>query len=174
MGSHSNFSDVSFWVIIIILLITAHVTTAIYLGRLNLNYKVFSEELTHILSIIGTSFIAIYTPIYYTLKRRSVKLLKPLLRIHMFGNITSFSLISTHIARRVLFFPLGVGILTYTLLFLLWLSGFVFRFRLLKPFGVIVKNVPHYNRSFHISLTVSFYIVLLFHLVNAVYILGVS
>jgi hypothetical protein len=174
MGSRSNFRDRSFWIIITILLITANLTTATYLGRLDLSYKVFQEELTHVLSIIGTVFIAVYTPIYYILKRRYMNLMKPLLSVHMFGNITSFSFISLHIARRVLSFPLGIGIATYTLLFLLWFSGFAFRFRLLRPLGVIIKNVPHYNRSFHVSLTVSFYIVLLFHLVNAILILGVS
>jgi hypothetical protein len=174
MGSRSNFRDVSFWVIIIILLITAHVTAAAYLGRLRLDYKLFNEELTHVLSIVGTTFIVVYTPVYYALKRRYVRQLKPLLRIHMFGNLISFSFVSTHIARRILYFPLGIGVATYTLLFLLWFSGFAYRFHLLRPLGSIVKDIPHYNRWFHVSLTVSFYVVLLFHLVNAIIIIGVS
>ena len=162
----SNFRDINFWIIIIIFLVTVNLSTAIYLGRLNLNFTIFSIRFPHLLGIIGASFVSIFTPIFYILKRRNIKLYKQLLRLHMFGNVISLLMISMHETFRFVRLPLGLGFTLYILLLLLVLSGFSFKFNLLKPFRLYIKNVPHYNRFFHVSLTISFYLVFIIHLIN--------
>ena len=166
MPPKSNFSDINFWGIIFIFLLTVHLNTAIFYGRLNLDYIIFGARLPHILVILGASFISLYTPIFYLLKRRNPKQYKNLLKLHMFGNSTSFMFISMHLVIRSIIFPMGIGLLLFFFTLFLVLSGFTFRFNVLKPFKIINEGIPHYNRSLHISLTISFYIVLLFHLLN--------
>ena len=168
MSSRSNFKNISFWGIIILLLFTVHINTAIFLGRLNLELPFLSTSFSHFLSIIGASFVSVFTPIYYILKRRKIKLFKPLLSVHMFGNVISFFMVSTHVFTRLIRIPFGVGFLLFILLIVLVISGFIFRFNLLKPLRIYVKDTPHYNRYFHVSLTLSFYLIFIFHLINAI------
>ena len=166
VSSKTSFSDSNFWGIIIILLLTVHLNTAIFLGRLNLNYLVFSVRLPHLLGIIGASFVVFFTPLFYILKRIRPGYVKALLKLHMYGNTTSLMLVSLHEAYRLIRLPVGIGLLLFTFVILLVLSGFVYRFGVLRPFKMFVKDIPHYNRFLHTSLTVSFYLVFIFHLLN--------
>ncbi len=166
MSSKSSFYDINFWGIILILLLTVHLDTAIFLGRLNLNYTVFGTRLPHLLVILGSSFIALFTPLYYLLKRINPRQYKNLLKLHMFGNTSSLLLVSTHFVYRLVLLPLGIGELLFFFVLISVLSGFIYRFNILKPFKKLNEDIPHYNRFLHISLTISFYLVLVFHLLN--------
>jgi hypothetical protein len=162
----SNFRDLQFWGIIFIFLLAVHINTAIYLGRIKIIFQFYSIDFPHLLGIIGASFIAIFTPIFYILKRRKPKQYKLLINLHMFGNATSFLLSSMHVVFRLLRLPLGIGFILFVFISLLALSGFISKFNLLKPFRNIVEALPHTNRAFHISLTFSFYLLFSFHLLN--------
>ena len=162
----TSFNDSEFWLVTLIFLLTIHLATAESLGRLNFNYNVFSTKLTHFLSIIGSSFVAFYTPLYYFLKRKYRRLTKNLLKLHIFGNSISCMFVSIHVVARLIRLPLGLGVLSYFFLLILVLSGYTFRFGVLKPLKIFVKDMPHNNRYLHVSLTASFYIVYLFHLLQ--------
>lgn len=129
----SNFRNLQFWGILLIFLLAVHINTAIYLGRIKIIFQFYSIDFPHLLGIIGASFIAIFTPIFYILKRRKPKQYKLLISLHMFGNVTSFLLSSMHVVFRLLRFPLGIGFILFILTSLLTISGFVSKFNLLKP-----------------------------------------
>ena len=110
--------------------------------------------------------IAIFTPIFYILKRRNPKQYKQLINLLMFGNATAFLLSSMHVSFRLLRLPLGIGFILLAFISLLVISGFVSKFNLLRPFRSVVKELPHFNRAFHVSIVFSFYLLFGFHLLN--------
>ncbi len=162
--------DIDFQIATAIILVTILLSVATYFRWLQLNFFVGSFRFTHWLSWIGTLFIALFTPTYYVLKRRYPKKLKVLLKIHVFGNLISFLLISIHYAQQVgrppRFFPdLGTGLVLYIVMPFLVASGFLHRFQILKT----IK--PHLNRFFHVSITLSFYLVIIVHILQGLKIL---
>ena len=166
MSTRTSFNNSEFWVITLIFLLTIHIATAESLGRINFNYNVFSTRLTHLLSIIGSSFVACYTPVYYFLKRKRRRLTKNLLKLHVYGNSISCMFVSIHVVARLIRLPLGLGVLSYLFMLLLVLSGYTFRYGVIRPLKLFIKDIPHNNRYIHVSLTASFYIVYLFHLLQ--------
>ncbi len=162
--------DAEFWLALVIILVTITLSVATYSRWFQLNFFVGPFRYTHWLSWIGTLFIAFFTPIYYILKRKYPKKMKALLKIHVFGNLSSFLLISIHYAQQVgrppRFFPdLGTGLVLYIFMLLLVASGFLYRFRVLKTIN------PHLNRFFHVSITSSLYIVIIVHILQGLNIL---
>ena len=154
--------DVQFWLGLILVLATISLSILTYLRFFNLNFFVGSFRFTHWLTMMGSLFIVLFTPVYFILKRKRVTVFKSLLTIHVFGNLFSFLLISIHFAQQAgrppRFFPdLGTGIVLFIIMPLLVISGFLHRFRLVKSLK------PHMNRYFHTSFTISLYIVILVH-----------
>jgi hypothetical protein len=93
--------------------------------------------------------------------------MKALLRIHVYGNLLAFLLISIHfasqIARPAEFFPdLGTGLALYVVMLLLTTTGFLQRFRIMP--GLKLQS----NRFFHVSVAVSFYILIGIHILHGV------
>jgi hypothetical protein len=162
--------DVDFWIASAIIVVTILLSIATYFRWFQLNFFVGSFRFTHWLSWIGTLFIAFFAPVYYVLKRRYSGKVKALLKIHVFGNLISFLLISIHFAQQVgrpaRFFPdLGTGLVLYIIMPFLIASGFLHRFQILKS----IK--PHFNRFFHVSITLSFYLVILVHILQGLNVL---
>jgi hypothetical protein len=89
-----------------------------------------------------------------------------LFRIHVFGNLIAFLLISLHfvaqISRPILFFPqLGTGIALYADMVLLVATGFTHRFAL-------IPQIKFQTRKFiHVGLTFTFYIIIIVHVLHA-------
>jgi hypothetical protein len=165
-----NLRNVSFWQGVIILLVTIYVSIATYYRWFNLRFQIGPFYFTHWLSWIGTLFIAVFTPVYYVLKRRRPKLLPKLVLIHMFGNLLSFMLISIHYAQQVgrppRFYPdLGTGLALYLTTAILVISGFLHRSQ------ILVSSIPHQNKFIHISLTSAFYLVIVIHILQGLHIL---
>ena len=155
-----------FWLALIALLVTVYLSVAAYLRWLPLSFRVGALFFPHWLGIAGFLFIGIYTPTYYVLKRRYSKRIKNLVRIHVFGNLLSFMLISIHTAQQLgrppQFYPdLGAGLALYVIVLVLVATGFIHRYGLLASFGKY--QMPHRNRWTHVALTLSFYIVVVVH-----------
>jgi len=162
--------DLDFWSAFVIILVTICLMVATYLRWFQLNFFVGPFRFTHWLVWIGTLYIAFVTPAYYVLKRRYPKRLKALVKIHVFGNLLAFMLVSIHFAQQIgrppQFFPdLGTGLALYIITFILVATGFLHRFHLLKSVN------PHLNRFMHISITMSFYIVIGIHILQGLEIL---
>jgi len=157
----------SFWISLIFLLASLLFSLATAYRWLDIQFRIGPYYVTHWLSWVGTLFIAIYTPLYYIVKRRNPRILQYLIPIHMYGNLLSFMFISMHffqqITRPPQFYPdLGTGVALYLVMLILVLTGFLHRFQLLG------KAVPHQNRFLHISITLAFYIVIGIHILQGI------
>jgi hypothetical protein len=157
----------SFWISIIFLLASLFFSLATAYRWLDIRFRIGPYYVTHWLSWVGTLFIALYTPLYYIVKRRNPRILQYLIPIHMYGNLLSFMFISMHffqqITRPPQFYPdLGTGVALYLMMFILVLTGFLHRFQLLG------KTIPHQNRFLHISITLAFYIVIGIHILQGI------
>lgn len=72
-------------------------------------------------------------PVYYVLKRKRLKKIKLLLRVHVFGNLLSFLLISVHFAQNMgrlsgLPSKLGDGLVLFLILSIIVATGMLVRF----------------------------------------------
>jgi hypothetical protein len=114
---------------------------------------------------IGTIYIAFAVPIIAMSKRRYPSKFMPLFRVHVFGNLLAFLLISLHFAgqidRPAAFYPeLGTGLALYIIMILLVATGFTHRFQL------IPRIKPQTRKFVHVGLTFSFYIVIGIHILH--------
>ena len=150
-----------------ILIVTFFIIVFILIDWIDTGFFVGPLRFSHWMGIIGMLIIAIYTPIFYVLKRRYPKKLKYLLNLHVFGFLLSFTLISIHFAGQIgrpqQFYPeLGEGIALFIIMVLLVSTGFIQRFLSIpKKAGKHYK--PHINRYYHVSVTTAFYIVIIVH-----------
>ncbi len=157
--------DLNFWFALVIILVAIFLLVAVYFHWLNVSFFVGPLRFGHWLGVLGTLFIAFFTPSYYVLKRRYPRRLKAMLKVHVFGTLFSFIFISIHFAQQISrppqFYPdIGTGVISYIATLVLVSTGFLHRFRLLEGGRVYP---PHRNRYLHISITFTFYLVIVFH-----------
>ncbi|MCW3975807.1 MAG: hypothetical protein NWE86_06155 [Candidatus Bathyarchaeota archaeon] len=162
--------DLDFWSSLVIIFIIIYLMIATYLRWFQLHVLVGPFFIDHWFVWIGTLYIAFVLPIFYVSKRRYPKRLTTLIRIHAFGNLFAFMLISVHFAQQIgrppQFYPdLGTGLTLYIVMFILTVTGFLHRFR-------IIRSVrPHLNRFLHVSITMSFYLIIGIHTLEGLKIL---
>lgn len=130
----------------------------------NLHFYVGPLYFHHWLSFTGAGFIAIFTPIYSIVKRRSPVRFRTLFDIHVFGNLVAFLFISMHFTQHMgrpeEFAPeLGTGLALYVIVGIMVVTGFMQRFRLARRF---LKSW----RFTHVSLSLAFYIVVVIHVLH--------
>lgn len=159
----TRLKDPNFLSASLIIFVTVYLMFAGYFRWLNFRFIIGPFSFHHLLSITGTLFIAIYTPAYYFLKRRSPRRMRRLLGIHCFGNLLAFMFVSVHfshhLGRPPQFFPdLGTGVTLYAAVILLAATGFLQRFRVIGKL--------RYWRFVHISMTMSFYLIILVHVLH--------
>lgn len=160
-GMVSRLRDPYFWAAFLLLLVTVYLSYGTYVGWFQLGFFVGQYRFNHWLGWAGVAFVAVYTPLYHSLKRRYPKRAKALLGTHVIGNLLSFLLISIHftsqISRPAQFFPdLGTGIVLHLTMLTLVATGFTQRFQ-------IASNLGRKWRFLHTSMTTSFYLVILVH-----------
>jgi hypothetical protein len=156
--------NADFWLVISILIISMFAAWANYSGYLELHVRVGPFFIHHWFSLAGSLYISLFTPIYYITKRRDPKLTRTLLRLHTYGNVFSFGLISIHfsqqISRPAAFYPaLQTGLALYPIVGFLVVTGFLMRFRVAS---ISYKTL----RSFHVGLTTAFYFTIWVHLLH--------
>ena len=162
--------DLDFWSAFMIILVTIYLMVATYLRWFQLNFFVGPFRFTHWLVWTGTLYVAFATPAYYVLKRRYLRRLVTFIKIHMFGNLFAFMLVSIHFAQQIgrppQFYPdLGTGLVLYVVMLVLVGSGFLHRFRIIR------RVRPHLNRFLHVSVTTSFYLIIIVHILQGLKIL---
>lgn len=166
MGSHNlkYYRNSEFWLSLIILVVTILFSLVFYIRWYSLTFFVGSYIFTHWLSLIGTIFISIFIPIYYILKRKRPQNCKTMLKIHVFGNLFSFLLISTHFAQHIgrlaAIFPyLGTGVVSFLILSTIVATGFLERFQ-------ITGKLVSYRKNIHRYMMVFFYLIILIHILH--------
>jgi len=153
-----------FYIAIMLVLAIIILSVGNYLRWWNLHFYVGPLNFHHWLSFIGAGYIAVFTPTYAIAKRRSPGRFGTLLNIHVFGNIIAFLLISIHftqqIGRPAQFAPtLGTGLTLYIIVAIMVVTGFVQRFQFA---GRFLRSW----RFVHVSLSLSFYIVVVIHILH--------
>ena len=162
--------NVEFWLVVLTILVTIVISVAIWVGFVDLLFFVGPYLFGHWLGWIGTFFIAIVSPLYYMLKRKKPRMIKTLVKVHVFGSLVSFLLITIHFMVQVTRPPeaypdLNTGIILQAVMLILVITGFLYRFK-------IIRSVrPHLNRFLHISITLSFYLVIGVHTLQGLLIL---
>ncbi len=165
MSKRSVLTNLQFWLVIIILVLALLSALASYYDLINeiIEIRIGQYTLHHWFTITGTLWIALFTPIYYFIKRKYINRLKGILFTHVFSNLIALTLISIHFAHQIgrpaQFYPdLGTGIVLYPTVILLVITGFLRRFNLFKG--------RNYVFFLHKSLTVTFYFVIIVHMLH--------
>ena len=134
-----------------------------YLGLISLSYKLGPYWLNHWLGWLSMGVIIIYVPIFVILKKRNPKIYHKLMKVHEIGFIVAFMLVSLHIGsqiRRVFPPELGTGITAYVSLFTLVVTGIMRKNQILAARMATLRLV-------HLSMAVSFFLVIVFHVIRA-------
>ena len=160
----SRLRNASLWLALLIVAVAVILMIAVYFRLFRLHVLIGEFNIHHWFSWTGTLFIAFFTPAYYFLKRRYPQEFRTLLIAHVFGNLLSVMFVSIHfiqeISRPPQSFPeLGTGIVLYPAMILLTLTGFLLRFH-------AAKNLTRYWRFIHTSVAVSFYLIILVHVLH--------
>jgi hypothetical protein len=114
---------------------------------------------------IGTLYIAFVVPVIAILKKRLPSRYMTLFRVHVFGNLLAFVLVSLHFAGQIdrpptAYPQLGTGLALYIIMILLVATGFTHRFQL-------IPQIKSQTRKFvHVGLTFSFYIIIGIHILH--------
>ena len=162
--------SLEFWTALSIIIAAVGLIVADNSDWIHFGFFVGPFRANHWFVWIGTSYIAFAVPIIAMSKRRYPNKFMTLFRVHVFGNLLAFLLISLHFAgqidRPATSYPeLGTGLALYIIMILLVATGFTHRFQL-------ISRIKSQTRKFvHIGLTFSFYIVIGIHILHGLGIL---
>jgi hypothetical protein len=164
-----NFRNLEFGLTLILLLATAILSILAYIMWYRLTFFIGSYLFIHWLGIVATIFIAVATPLQYILKRKRPQKSKIILKIHVFGNIFAFLLISLHFAQNLgrlagALQRLGTGFALYLLLSFIVATGILERY---KTSG----KLPRYAKIIHKYAVVMLYLVIILHVLEGFIIL---
>ncbi len=154
-----------FWAATAIIIVTILLIIADNVRLIHFGFFVGPFRVNHWFVWIGTLYIAVSVPIIAYLKRHRPKKYLTLFRVHVFGNLLAFLLVSLHfagqISRPATAYPeLGTGLALYIIMILLVATGFTHRFQLLPQ----IKSTT--RRFIHIALSFSFYIIIGIHILH--------
>ena len=154
-----------FWAALSIVIATIILIVADRMTWIHFGFFFGPFRVNHWFVWIGTLYIAVVVPLIALMKKRRPDKFKALFRLHVFGNLLAFLLISLHFAgqidRPAAAYPqLGTGLALYVTMMLLVATGFTHRFQL-------VPQIKSQTRKFiHIGLTFSFYIIIGIHILH--------
>ena len=134
-----------------------------YLGLIPLGYKLGPYWLNHWLGWFSMGLIIIYVPIFVIFKRRNPKIYHKLMKAHEVGFIIAFIIVSLHIGaqiRRVFPPEIGTGIAAYVSLLALVITGIMRKNQILATRMATMRLI-------HLSMAVSFFLVIVFHVIRA-------
>jgi len=145
---------------LVIILFTIVLSSFVIVNRSSFNFSVMSDLFTHWAAWIGGFWIAVVTPMYVVLKHYRPMGIKAWIRIHMFGNLFAFMLISVHFWYWVTFVSfMGTGFALFVATLTLVVTGLLQRFNMLQ-------SSRGYIRFTHISMTTAFYLILTIHILS--------
>lgn len=158
------------WLLLLIILLTVFFVIGRILNWYSFGFFVGPLRLSHWLVLVGSLYVAFATPAFAISKRRFPKRYDALAGFHTIGNLSAFLLVSIHftsqVTRPAASYPeLGEGLALYIVMLLLVASGFLYRFQ------IIPRLKPSINRFVHVSVALSFYIIIGIHILHGLGIL---
>jgi len=160
-----NSRSLEFWTALSIIIVTVLLMIADNLGWISFGFFIGPVRANHWFVWIGTLYIAFAVPIVAISKRRYLSKFSALFKVHVFGNLLAFLLISLHFASQIsrpasAYPELGTGLALYIIMVLLVATGFAHRFQL-------TPRIKSQTRKFvHVGLTFSFYIIIGIHILQ--------
>ena len=152
--------DLDLWGALAIILLTIYLSALTIVDRSSFGFFVGPLLFTHWMSWIGGFWIAFVTPAYYVLKHHRPKRIKTWVRMHMFGNLVAFMLISVHFTYWIVSVSfIGTGFALFVTVLTLVVTGLFYRFN-------ITQSSKKYIRFIHISMTTAFYLILTIHILS--------
>lgn len=158
----------SFWIALTIIALTAIAVFMVYLriARIPfflLNILGVENSPVHWLGWTGSLIILATTALYSLRKRAFHKVSSRVLKLHAFGNLLGFLLISIHfihqVTRPASNYPvLGTGIVLYSAMLILVLTGFT-TFFVLKPSWVKYYKFLHPAAAFTLLMVIVMHII---------------
>ena len=154
-----------FWICGLILTVTVFLIIAKILDSVNFGFFVGPFRLHHWFVLIGALYLVLAVPVFSISRRRHPNHARSLLRLHMFGNLSAFALISLHftseISRPVEYFPnLGTGLASYIALILLVATG------IFQRFPLTLKIRAQTYRFLHTGAAVTVYLIIVIHILH--------
>ena len=174
-GNTSRMRDPHLWAFLIVILVIAYLSVAVYFRWINVSFRVEQYLFSHWMSWAGALYLALVTPAAYVLRRRYPRKIRLFRSVHMYGNLLAFALISIHfyqqIGRSPQAFPrLGTGVAQYAMVLTLVFTGFIQRFRLLQNLDGSgsgrSRALAGYLRTLHVSSIIAFYFVIVLHILH--------
>jgi hypothetical protein len=148
------------WGALVIILFTIGLSALIVVDRSSFGFFAGPLLFTHWMVLIGGFWIAVVTPVYVVLKHRRPTRIKTWVRLHMFGNLVAFTLISIHFTYWIISVSfIGTGFALFVATLTLVVTGLLQRFN-------IVQNSRRYIRFVHVSMTTAFYLILAIHILS--------
>lgn len=149
------------WASLTLLAIAAVFSVVAFFQWYSLSFFVGSLFFVHWLGIAATLFIATLIPVYYVLKRKRPRTTKTMLKVHVFGNLLSFMLVSVHFAQNTgrlsgFYLRLNLGFVLFLVLAIIVATGMIERFGH-KP------KLAQYTRPIHRYTVAVFYLVAVIH-----------
>jgi hypothetical protein len=157
--------DKEFWVSLSLIVAAVCLIILDKIGWIHFGFFVGPLRANHLFVWIGTLYIASIVPTIAILKKRYPTRYMTLFRVHVFGNLAAFVMVSLHfvgqIDRPSTAYPqLGTGLALYIIMILLVATGFTHRFHL-------IPQIKSQTRKFiHVGLTFSFYIIIGIHILH--------
>jgi hypothetical protein len=155
-----RFKDPDLWGALAIILFTIYLLALTIVDKTTFSFTVGSFLFTHWMSLIGGFWIASVTPAYYILMHHRPNRIKSWIRIHTFGNLVAFMLISVHFTYWIISVSfMGTGLALFIAVLALVVTGFLQRFNMMRGSVVHIKFL-------HISMTTAFYLILIIHVLS--------
>ena len=144
----------------VIILFTILLSALTIIDKAAFGFLVGPLLFTHWMSLIGGFWIAFVTPLFYVVKHRRPERIKVLLRLHVFGNLVAFMLISVHFTYWIVSVSfMGTGLALFAAVLTLVVTGLLQRFNMMQ-------NSGRHIRFIHISMTTAFYLILTIHILS--------
>jgi len=145
---------------LLIVIVAIALSAIVYMRLVSMSIFIGPYRLNHWVTIIGTAYIAVATPLFAVLRRKYPQKTMNLFRFHMFGNLSFFAFIAVHFfsqMARTTLPDIGTGAVLFLAMTLQVASGFTQMFHLTK--GLSYQR----NTFFHASLIAVFYVAIIFH-----------
>jgi hypothetical protein len=154
---------IEFWLVITLAAI-APAAVILYYPHAGQKLHLWNHDIYHWFTWIGASYLAAATPVYFYIKRRLKQHYQAIMKIHIFGNILAFLLISFHFTYQIGASPIpgiytNLGLTLYIALALLLITGFLLRYHLSGKYWLA-------NLYLHLGLVTTFYLVVFVHVLH--------
>ncbi len=153
------------WVATVTVFLTALLMFAYYSRWFSFAGRYGPFRYIHYIAFAGTFFIAFGVILFAAFKRRFPNRYKMLLKVHVFGNLLSFLLVSLHFAGQVgrpadTYPEFGTGLAMYVGMVLSVATGLVLRFKVFRSLS------PVSSRFIHAGLAFVFYTIIVVHILH--------